>query len=119
MKQHFLGSKCKEVTQQFPETQLGRSPGEGKGYLPTAVFWPGDFHDCIVHGATKWQTQLSDFHFHFQHYSIPNKVTFSSWNDLGSLSHPPSKCIFSPRNQSIWYIFNAQELKIIHSSKLK
>ena len=23
---------------------LGRSPGEGKGYLPTPVFWPGEFH---------------------------------------------------------------------------
>ena len=22
--------------------------------------------DCIVHGVTKNQTQLSDFHFHFQ-----------------------------------------------------
>ena len=39
--------------------------------------------DYIVHGVTKCQTRLSDFHFHFQHYSIPNKVTFLSWNDLG------------------------------------
>ena len=23
---------------------LGRSPGEGKGYLPTPVFWPREFH---------------------------------------------------------------------------
>ena len=23
---------------------LGISPGEGKGYLPTSVFWPGEFH---------------------------------------------------------------------------
>ena len=23
---------------------LGRSPGEGKGYPPTPVFWPGEFH---------------------------------------------------------------------------
>ena len=23
---------------------LGRTPGEGKGYLPTPVFWPGEFH---------------------------------------------------------------------------
>ena len=22
---------------------VGRSPGEGKGYLPTSVFWPGEF----------------------------------------------------------------------------
>ena len=23
---------------------LGISPGEGRGYLPTSVFWPGEFH---------------------------------------------------------------------------
>ena len=23
---------------------LGRSPGEGNGWLPTPVFWPGEFH---------------------------------------------------------------------------
>ena len=23
---------------------LGRSSGEGKGYLPTPVFWPREFH---------------------------------------------------------------------------
>ena len=23
---------------------LERSPGEGKSYLPTPVFWPGEFH---------------------------------------------------------------------------
>ena len=21
--------------------------------IPTPVFWPGEFHDCIVHGVTK------------------------------------------------------------------
>ena len=24
--------------------RLGRSPGERKGYLPTPVFWSGEFH---------------------------------------------------------------------------
>ena len=44
---------------------LGRSTGEGKGYtlqysgLENSV-------DLIVHGVAKSQTQLSDFHFHFQ-----------------------------------------------------
>ena len=39
---------------------LGRSPGEGKGY-------PFQYSglDCIGHGVTKSQTQLSDFHFHY------------------------------------------------------
>ena len=50
---------------------LGRSPGEGKGYLPTPVFWPGEFH-----WVTKSQIPLSDFHFHFQIFK------FSGYNYL-------------------------------------
>ena len=43
---------------------LGRSPGEGKGYL---LQYSGleNSMDFIVHGVSKSQTQLSDFHFHF------------------------------------------------------
>ena len=42
---------------------LGRSPAEGKGYL---LQYSGleNYMDCIVHGVTKCQTGLSDFHFH-------------------------------------------------------
>ena len=36
--------------------RLGRSPGERKG-LKNSM-------DCIVHGVSKSQTQLSEFHFH-------------------------------------------------------
>ena len=41
---------------------VGRSPGEGKGY---PLQYPGleNSMDCIVHGVTKSQTRLSDFHF--------------------------------------------------------
>ena len=44
----------------FP--RLGRSPGEGKGY---PLQHPGleSSMDSIVHGVTKSQTWLSDFHF--------------------------------------------------------
>ena len=45
---------------------LGRPPGEGKGRPPTAIFWPGEFHDCIVQGVTERQTRMSDGHVHFQ-----------------------------------------------------
>ena len=40
---------------------LGRSPGEGNGYL---LQYSGleNFRDCIVHGVTKSQALLSDFH---------------------------------------------------------
>ena len=41
---------------------LRRSPGEGKGY---SLRYSGleNAMDCIVHGVTKSQTQLSNFHF--------------------------------------------------------
>ena len=40
---------------------LGRSPGEGNGY---SLQYSGleNSMDCIAHGVTKSQTQLSDFH---------------------------------------------------------
>ena len=41
---------------------LGRSPGEGKSY-PLQYSGLENSVDCIVHGVTKRQTQLSDFHF--------------------------------------------------------
>ena len=41
---------------------LGRYPGEGKGY-PFLYSGLENSMDCIVHGVTKSQTQLSDFHF--------------------------------------------------------
>ena len=40
---------------------LGRSPGEEKGY-PLQYSGPENSMDCIVHGVTKSQTQLGDFH---------------------------------------------------------
>ena len=49
---------------------LGRSPGEGKGY-PLQYSGLENSIDCIVHGVTKSQTQLSDFHFaHLYHLPI-------------------------------------------------
>ena len=44
---------------------LGRSPGEGKG-CPFQYSGLKNSMDCTVLGVTKSQTQLSDFHFHFQ-----------------------------------------------------
>ena len=41
---------------------LGRFPGEGKGY-PLQYSGLENSMDCIVHGVTNSQTQLSDFHF--------------------------------------------------------
>ena len=41
---------------------LGRSPGEWNGY-PLQYSGLENTMDCIVHGVTKSQTQLSNFHF--------------------------------------------------------
>ena len=41
---------------------LGRSPGEGKGY-PLQYSGLESSKDCVVHGVTKSQAQMSDFHF--------------------------------------------------------
>ena len=41
---------------------LGSSSGEGKGY-PLQYSGLENSMDCIVHGVTKSQTPLSDFHF--------------------------------------------------------
>ena len=43
---------------------LGISPGKGKGY-PLQYSSLENSMDCIVHGVTKSQTRLSDFHFLF------------------------------------------------------
>ena len=56
--------------------ELGRSPGEGKGY-PLQYSAPQNSMDCIVHGVTKSQIRLSDFHFHFHTQS-------SAWHTTGT-----------------------------------
>ena len=43
---------------------LGRYPGEGIGY-PLQYSGLENSTGCIVHGVSKSQTRLSDFHFHF------------------------------------------------------
>ena len=42
----------------------GRSPGEGNGY-PLQYSGLENSMDCMVHGAVKSQTRLSDFHSPF------------------------------------------------------
>ena len=44
--------------------ELGRSPGEGKGYPELQRSGLENSMDCVVHGVTKSQTRLNDFtHF--------------------------------------------------------
>ena len=74
---------------------VGKIPLE-KGMQHTPAFWPGEFHGLyIVHGVTKSQTRLSDFHFHFAIISViflktiisqplllvyTNAINFISWS---------------------------------------
>ena len=59
---------------------LGRSPREGKGYLPQYSGLENSM-DCIVHGVAKSQTQPHNFHFHFFHHAseMSRWVILSQW----------------------------------------
>ena len=48
---------------------LGRFPGEGKDY-PLQYSGLENSKDCRVHGVSKSQTRLNDFHFTFSIYSL-------------------------------------------------
>ena len=60
------GSACKESAYNAGDLgsipQLGRSPGEGKGY-PLQYSGLENSMGCVVHGISKSWTWLSDFHF--------------------------------------------------------
>ena len=87
----FLGFPCgsagKESTCSAGDLgsipELGRSPGEGKGY-PLQYSGLENSMDCVVHRVTKSWTQLSDFHFHtlcrFLTYQIFNYIILSVVN---------------------------------------
>ena len=66
---------------------LGRSPGEGKGYLLQYSSLENSMY-YIVHGVTKSQTQLSNFPFHFQGFLVPQH--------LGQPASPTLFCFFIP-----------------------
>ena len=47
-----------------PSVGLGRTPGEGNGYVFQYSGLENSMHR-IVHGVAKSRIQLSDFHFHY------------------------------------------------------
>ena len=53
--------------------ELGRSPGDGKGY-PLQYSGLENSTDCNVHVVTNSQTQLSDFHFQMR-FCVSNMLT--------------------------------------------
>ena len=92
---------------------LGRSPGEGKGY-PLQYSGLENSMDCIVHGATKSQIRLSEFHsvlmasawncgmsvseFHrlfwdlWLHWKNSPKVQWAGWAEGKNLRKQPQVC---------------------------
>ena len=82
IKRHlFCGSAGKESACNEEDLGLipglGRYPGEGKGY-PLQYSGLERSMDCMVHGVTKSQTRLNDFHFHFapwkKSYDQPDSI---------------------------------------------
>ena len=77
---------------------VGRSPGEGKGYL---LQYSGleNSMDCIIHGVAKSQTQLNDFHLDF--FEDDPEGPPQLWSILTALSEAPveidcgSACLFA------------------------
>ena len=58
---------------------LGRSSGGGNSY-PLQYSGLENSMDCIVHGVTKSQTWLSDFHFHFGYTTICSSIFWWMYN---------------------------------------
>ena len=63
---------------------LGRFPGEGDG-CPLQYSGLENSMDCIVHGVTKRQTRLSDFHFSCL---CPNLLLLSGHQSYFIRAHP-------------------------------
>ena len=87
---------------------LGRSSGEGKGYL---LQYSGieNSMDCIAHGVAKSQTQLSDFHS-LTHSDWCEVIPHCSFDLHFSLCNP---MLCSPPGSS--GIFQARILECCHS----
>ena len=70
------GSAGKESTCNMGDLglipQLGRSPGEGYPFQYSGL---ENSMDCIVHGVTKSQPRLSDFHLYYN--TTPYAISYS------------------------------------------
>ena len=97
----FLGFPCGSADKEFACNAgdlgsipgLGRCPGEGKGY-PLQYSGLENSMDCIVHGVTKSQMRLSNFHFDFQKRCGINPTgTFQCSLSLECQYHHPTATI--------------------------
>ena len=83
----FGASLVSQLLENPPEMQetwvqslgWGDSPGEGRGY-PLQYSGLENSMDCIVHGVTKSQTRLNDFHFHKHLWANRNMSLFTDFS---------------------------------------
>ena len=83
--------------------ELGRSPGEGKGY-PLQNSGLENSMDCTVHGVTKSRTRLSEFHF-----THPYKLTIVQTNHhfiSPGFIYTSSNCDSSIKNANLLKVFS-------------
>ena len=73
--------------------ELGRSPGEGKGYLSKYSGLENSM-DCIVHRVTKGWTHLGDFHYTTRCRSMARSAVHPSLLLSTILSLPPDTASF-------------------------
>ena len=61
---------------------LGRSPGEGKGWLPTPIFWPGELHGLYSPWGRKEldTTECLSLHFTEQYKEDTREEYASTWS---------------------------------------
>ena len=86
---------------------FGRSPGEGKGYLPLAPLPPRysgleNSMDWIVHGVSKSQTWMRDFHMWKASLPFRNNNLITS-QPAKELAQPHSQSEISRRKQFLVY----------------
>ena len=77
----------------------GRFPGEEKGY-PLQYSGLENAMDYIVHGVTKSQTRLSDFHFQSKSSSIPGLGRSPGKGNDNPLQY---SCLGNPMERGAWW----------------
>jgi len=84
---------------------VGRIPWR-REWLPTPVFWPGEFHE-LFRGVAKSWTWLSDFHFHYKKRSGLNRAWGKKavWRQRQRMEW----CCHKPRN--VWSHQKLPEVK--------
>ena len=123
--QMFSASLVAQLVKNLPAMlRPGFDPWVGKipwrrARLSTPVFWPGEFHRLYtVHGVTKSQTGLNDFHFHFLSnvqfsvvnyavHCIPRSYSSENWKFVRFLSYlhpfPVPTPIFANHQSALYF----------------